>query len=341
MTRTTDFIKVDREKFDNILERLRRLQETSKGEFGEGDLFSNSKVYEMIIANALSHNLVPGHSNTRDACDNLGNEFEYKHFKQSSSNHSWTFNDYSDSTIKKLAGVKSVIFAHIDDNKVIPVCDWYIEVDGPLCSAYLAKRTTDLLKRQPKGHANNRRMINFSAKQLEEDLDLNKIFPNNNGRYCDFIEDLFNTSKELEEITGVKNTLTSNKFWEVLIGVELGHMINSEQGGRAGAHDGIDINGNTYEYKVAKTYSWSFQDISDNVLSKYLDDAYIILGVVDKKKISVQEIYRTESFKTVTFLRRKLNEKAIRYTYNGKEIRRLQVSLSKGDLAKLFADKLY
>ena len=37
-------------------------------------------------------------------------------------------------------------------------------------------------------------------------------------------------------------------------------------------HDAEDDAGNLYEYKISKSYSWNFQDISDAVLKKYEDD---------------------------------------------------------------------
>ena len=75
---------------------------------------------------------------------------------------------------------------------------------------------------------------------------------------------IYNIIQELEYITRTKNLLTSNKFWELLVALNLNHTVNSEQGGREGAHDATDKFGNTYEYKVSKNYSWNFQDISQN-----------------------------------------------------------------------------
>ena len=48
-----------------------------------------------------------------------------------SSNHSWTFNDFSDTTINKLnSELISVIFAHIDDSVSTPNFDWFYEIKG-------------------------------------------------------------------------------------------------------------------------------------------------------------------------------------------------------------------
>ena len=87
---------------------MKSLQKIFYKEQGVNDLWSNSKVYEIIIANGLSHNLIPGHSGSRDAIDNNNIKYEYKHFKKLSSNHSWTFNDYSENTIKGLMIMNTV-----------------------------------------------------------------------------------------------------------------------------------------------------------------------------------------------------------------------------------------
>ena len=58
-------------KLNILIERMKSLQTTFYEEQGVNDLWSNSKVYEIIIANGLSHNLIPGHSGSRDAIDHL------------------------------------------------------------------------------------------------------------------------------------------------------------------------------------------------------------------------------------------------------------------------------
>ena len=140
----------------------------------------------------------------------------------------------------------------------------------------------------------------------------------------------------MEELTGIKNLLTSNKFWEYLVAIELNHKVNSEQGGRAGAHDAYDNEGKSYEYKVSKTTSWNFQDISENVLKKYYEDEAIILAIVDKKNLRVTSIYSALPQNVVPRLEEKLAEKKLRLG----NLRRLQVSLSKGDLEKVKAKRL-
>jgi hypothetical protein len=339
-----NFINIDKNHFYKLINEFRQIQADFLEVFGVDDIFSNSKIYEIIIANELDHDLIVGHSGSKDAKDKNGGEYEYKHYKETSSNHSWTFNDYTDSTITNLGLAEGVVFAHIDDTVFPAILDWYILVNGKACSLYLKQRTDDLLKRQPKGKPNARRMINISAKQLENDLNLQKtkiLVPKTNGKYDTWLKKLYNLNTELEKCTNVTNLLTSNKIWEVLVAVELNHNVNSEQGGRAGSHDAFDEQGNAYEYKVSKTYSWQFQDISETVLEKYKDDKEIILAVVDKTKVEVLTIFSAEPNKVVQRLKEKLAEKAQNYAEKDKEIRRLQVSLTKGDLFIIEAHRIF
>ena len=95
-----------------------------------------------------------------------------------------------------------------------------------------------------------------------------------------------------------------------------------------------------FEYKVSKTCSWNFQDISDNVLNKYLNDTLIILAVVDKTNLSVKEIYAAEPKYVVPILSEKLASKIKNCESKGKKIRRLQVSLCKTDLKKINAKQI-
>lgn len=338
----TTFTPINKVKFHQLIAKFRTIQADFLREFDVNDIFSNSKIYEILIANELNHTLIPGHSGSKDAKDNKGT-YEYKHFKETSSNHSWTFNDYSDNTISNLALSEGVIFAHINDTVFPAVLDWYIYVDAKICSQYLKNRTTDLLQRQPKGKPNARRMINISAKQLETDLQVTKIniaSPKQQGKYVKWLDNLYNLSKDLEKCTNVINILTSNKIWEVLVAVELGHNVNSEQGGRAGGHDAYDVNGDVYEYKVSKTRAWKFQDISENVLEKYKDDKAIILAVVDKTFMTTTAIYSANPAKVVVRLREKLKEKEENYAKKGKKIKRKEISLGKKDLKKIDATQI-
>ena len=297
---------------------------------------SNSKIYEVLIANTLNHTMIPGHSGSQDARDESGREYEYKHFKETSSNHSWTFNDYSDETIRKLkTKVHEVIFCHIQDNTHPPHFDWAFKVPGAVVAGYLAQYT--------QGMQNARRMINVSAIQIESRLGIKRTTlssGNSVGPYATLLPRIFKLSEELEKLVKVENVLTSNKFWEVLVSVPLGHQVNSEQGGRAGAHDAADEAGLDYEYKVSKSRSWNFQDISENVLNKYLNCEEVVLAIVDKQKIEVSEIWFAKPSDVVKVLREKHAQKKARFSAEGKELRRLQVSLTAGDLARTKARRV-
>lgn len=316
------------------VESLRRIQSELYREYGLKDIYSNSKIYEIIIANELHHMPIAGHSGTRNGRTADG-EFEYKHFKESSSNHSWTFNDYSDAVIEKLKNVHQVIFAHIDDaDRNRPTFDWYLGVDGETCSTYLKGRTEDLLRKQPKGRPNARRMINLSPRQIGRDLNIprTQVAPiGQRGRFTAHLNEIMRISMDVEAITDISQIQTSNKLWEMLTSIPLGHHVLTEQSG----HDAVDASGNYYEYKVAVSHSWQFQDISDRVLAKYENDKAIVLSVVDKTRLTVLKIYVADSKDIVPYLRSKRDEKERRYKAQGKEVRRRQVSLSRGDLRKI------
>ena len=191
----------------------------------------------------------------------------------------------------------------------------------------------ELLDRKPKGYVNKRKMINFSAVQLETDLKLSKtriIEINKNGLYYKWLIKIYDIANQIEKITGVTQILTSNKFWELLVSLKLGHQVLSEQAG----HDAVDDDRNFYEYKVSKTFSWNFQDISENVLNKYKKEKAVILAVVDKENMKVIKIFEANPHKVVKKLKEKLRYKAERYAQKG-GLRRLQVSLSMGDLKEI------
>lgn len=319
------------EVLESLIGELKAVQADFFSYFGVTDIITNSKIFEILIADSLNHTLIPGHSGSRDAKDDLGNEYEYKHYKESSSNHSWTFNDFSDTTIAKLANTKSVIFAHIQDKNIpFPKFDWYYEVPGQVISLYLAKATKNI--------RNHRKMINVSSKQIENNLLLTKQFSKDNyiGRYYSWIEKIIQIMVKIERIVETNNVLTSNKFWEILVSLKLNHKVLSEQS----KHDAEDIEGNKYEYKVSKSSTWSFQDISKEVLSKYLSNKSMVLAIVDKNEISVKKIYEADAKKVVILLKAKLRIKAKRYKEAGKEIRRLQISLNNKDLKRLKAKLL-
>lgn len=319
-------------KVQNLIDQLKKVQESFYNEFGVDDILTNSKIYEIIIANQLKHDLIPGHSGSRDAHDTTG-EFEYKHYKESSSNHTWTFNDYSENTIKKLYQVKAVIFAHFDDINHYPaVFDWYYRVPGEIIAKYLNSKIENI--------TNKRKMINVSSKQIEEMMGIGRTNVDINiskGKFSEWINNIFNIAKDLEDLLNTRNILTSNKFWELLVGLILNHTVISEQT----KFDATDRFGNYYEYKVAKNTNWSFEDISDEVLNKFVNIKEIILAVVDKKKLEITKIYSADPKIIVDLLRQKLKEKSVNYSSKGKEVRRLQVSLSKKDLEKVGAKIIY
>lgn len=316
---------------NHLIQQLKQIQSDFYSAFGVTDIITNSKIFEILIADALDHVLIPGHSGSRDAKDSAGNEFEYKHYKESSSNHTWTFNDFSDMTIAKLLNTKAVIFAHIQDVDVsFPKFDWYYEVPGRMISNYLTKATRKI--------KNNRKMINVSSNQIEERLKLTKqSVAHSADRYSSWIKRIIDIASKIETKVGTKGILTSNKFWEVLVALKLGHKVQSEQA----KHDATDDLGNLYEYKVAKGLSWSFQDISSEVLHKYLSDKSVILASVDKNDFVVKKIYEADAKKVVKLLKRKLREKGRRYLSLGKEIRRKQVSLNPKDLKSIRAKLVY
>jgi hypothetical protein len=320
-----------------VIDEMRTIQKDFEAQHGVNDIWSNSKIFEVLQANTLGHILIPGHSGSLDAKDLSGNEFEYKHFKESSSNHSWTFNDFSDATIKKLdSHVSSVFFGHIEDSSWPPRMDWAYQLTGQAVSKYLIEHTAAI--------RNARRMINLSARQLESRANARKTMYSarlDEGGYGKELTYIFDLIQYLESKIGVSNILTSNKFWEVLVSIPLGHKVNSEQGGRSGDHDAFDSEGRDYEYKVSSTRSWNFQDISENVLKKYHKCEAIILAIVNKPTIEVEEIWSAAPENVVSQLEVKLAEKISRFTSAGQEIRRLQVSLTAGDLDRIRAKRIH
>ena len=315
----------------DAIEQLRILEKEFLKNFGLKDIVSNSKIYEIVIADVLGHTILPKLSNTKDAIDQDGKYIEYKHFKESSSNHSWTFNDFSDTTIKSLNNVKFVIFSHFQDFSNPLFFDWYYEVPGPVISKYLEVETLKI--------KNKRKMINISPKQIETKLNYSKIFTNTEttGNYRSLINRYIDIVTRIEKLCDTTGILTSNKLWELILGIELNHKVNSEQGGRDGAHDAEDMEGNTYEYKISKTGSWNFQDISENVLIKYLNDKEIITAIADKENFIILHAYSIKPELLVPYLRDKLNSKKEK---KGQNLRRLQVTISKNELIKIGAKKI-
>ena len=318
------FTFINKDRVLELANQLRTLQTHFLDRYDVDYVYGNSKIFEIITADKLGHELIPGHSGSRDARDKDGNEIEYKHFKETSSNHSWTFNDFSDTTINKLIDVK-VLFTHINDISGVYEFDWYYEVEGGIVADYLKEATLSI--------TNTRKMINISPNQIEKKMGVLKTYVKKqdlNGVYSEDLNRIFNVIKNLENETGVINLLTSNKIWELLTAIHLNHNVNSEQGGRAGAHDAYDEFGNQYEYKISKSNSWNFQDISENVLNKYMELENFILAIKDVHSTSIKKIYRID-IQLLNRIKEKLEEKAIRFAEKGKVVRRLQVSITLND----------
>lgn len=317
------FKQVNKSRILELSRELARLQQYFLDQYGVDDIFSNSKIFEIIIADSLGHSIIPGHSGSRDARDDDGGEIEYKHFKETSSNHSWTFNDFSDTTIEKLNDTKYVLFTHINDSSGVYVFDWYYEVEGSVMAEYLANATLAI--------QNTRKMINVSARQLETRLGITRKYvpsQKSNGRYTQDLNKIYSAIKNMEKESGVENILTSNKIWELLTSIHLNHNVNSEQGGREGAHDAFDELGNQFEYKISKAKSWNFQDISENVLTKYEHLKYFVFAIKNVKSVSIETIYIVDT-ELLRRIREKLNEKKEK---KGAALRRLQISVTLRDI---------
>lgn len=300
-----------------LIERLKQLSDIFYAS-GIEDVYTNSKIYEVLMSEQFGHKIINGHAKTLDAVDMDGNLYEYKHFKMSSSNHTWTFNDFTDATIEKLYDVKAVYFAIINDTPIIhEVKEVYI-VQGAEVAKYLENSTTNIL--------NHRKMINISRRQIVNNMRYNVIKPNP-VKVSNVLRDVFTVANEIELITGIRGILTSNKLWELLVSGELGHRINPEQR----KHDACDQQGRTYEYKVTKKYSWKFQDISENVLESYMQDEKIVLAVVDKKEFVVENVYICDSKAIVTILENKLSLLFVQR----EEVRRLEATINIGDVRNM------
>jgi hypothetical protein len=78
------FSPISKTNFIKLIDEYRSIQDDFLQIFGVNDIFSNSKIYEVLIANKLNHILIPGHSGSKDAKDDEGNEYKHKH----KSNHS-------------------------------------------------------------------------------------------------------------------------------------------------------------------------------------------------------------------------------------------------------------
>ena len=282
------------------------------------DIYTNSKIFEVVMAEQLNHTIINGHSHTPDATDSSGLIYEYKHYKITSTNHTWTFNDVSIATISKLSEIDYVVFAEIDNTTIVPCISKMYMVPSKTVQDYLSKKMQFI--------TNTRAMINISSHQIEKDMQAYPaVIPP-----CSFsneLKEVFETANVVENLTGIPDILTSNKLWELLVGMKLHHKINPEQN----RHDARDQDGQTYEYKVYTKPSWSFQDISNKVLDGYLNDKAIILAVVDKSNFDVTSIYSCNPNAIVDILKTKLQ----RRTQKSPSTRRLIACINKSDLGRL------
>lgn len=285
---------------------------------GIDDIYTNSKIYEVLIAEQFGHQIINGHANTPDARDGDGEFYEYKHYKISSSNHTWTFNDFTDRTIEKLYYVKEVYFTVINDEYTIPHIEKIYVVPGEKVARYMEEKTQHIF--------NLRRMINISPMQIVSNMSYD-IIEMETTTCSSKLKEIFLTASKIEEITGVDGILTSNKLWELLVAYELNHNVNSEQR----KHDAYDECGRTYEYKVSSDPRWTFQDITQNVLDGYLDDEKIVLAVVNKKRFSVERVYFCDPSAIVSILQCKLQDRM-----NGKKtIRRISSYIGMVDVRRM------
>ncbi len=308
---------------DKIFLELKNIQEEFGELTGEYNIYSSSKIYEIIIANMFGHHIVKG-AHGADA-RGYNQDYEYKHFKASSSNHTWTFNDYTDKTLANLRS-KTIFFVHINDVKYtnpFDYIDWYYEVNGDIISEYISNWASN--------SDNQRKMINISASQLEKECGAERIYPTkdcNNGHYSVYIKRIFECINYLEKITNTKNLLTSNKLWELFLAYKLGHKINSKQGGLGGKHDAEDSNNRKFEYKISQKTSWTFEDISDTVIEnmRLLDGIYI--AKIDKREFDIRKILLLDTSKTMDFIKNKKDKMIADRRRKGKSVNRLNVSIS-------------
>lgn len=312
------------EYINSLFLKLKEIQENFGELTGEYNIYSSSKIYEIIIANLLNHYILAG-AHGADAYDGSGEYYEYKHYKASSSNHTWTFNDYTNETLSELES-QTVIFAHINDidfTDPLKYIDWYYKIDGKTISKYIINWSEK--------SENKRKMINISSSQLENDCNADKIFVNSEnikGIYSDYIIKVFECVASLEKVTQTKNLLTSNKLWELFLANSLGHNINSKQGGVEGKYDAKDSSDLKYEYKISQNTKWIFEDVSDEVISnmRLLDGIY--LSQIDKRNFDIIKILSLNVDKTMTYISNKRNKIIMKSEENGTPIRRLNVSLS-------------
>lgn len=304
----------------DLKQLINRLKELSDLFCANGieDIYTNSKIFEVLIAYQFGHQIINGHAYSSDAIDQDGNFYEYKHYKKSSSNHTWTFNDFTDETMKKLCTVKFVHFVVINDEVLIPQIEEIYVVPGQEVAEYMKTKTQYI--------TNKRKMINISTRQIMDSMLYERIIPMETFYFAE-LKEVFVIAGSIEEIVKVNGILTSNKLWELLVACELDHYINPEQK----QHDAYDVNGKTYEYKISTRPVWNFQDISSNVLASYRNDERIILAVVDKKAFIVQRMVACQPEAIIAILEKKLKIRE----ENLNEVRRLTANIGIRDIEEM------
>ena len=188
-------------------------------------------------------------------------------------------------------GVKEVWFTVINDEPVIPKIERIYIVSGEEVANYLQLHTLHI--------TNTRRMVNISPSQIINNM--------------------------LYEVYEPAQTICSKPLREVFTTANLiEQKINPDQK----KQDAYDQFGRTYEYKVSSRKSWTFQDITTNVLSGYLEDEKIVLAVVDKKNFQVVEVCYCNPDAIVSMLENKLQDKRERV----ETINRLSATIGVGDI---------
>lgn len=306
-----------------LFERLKKIANDYGNSTDEYDIYTNSKVYEIVIANYFNLNLIKGHSKSYDA-EKDGHFMELKHYKKSSKNHTWTFNDYTDKTLANLE-TEDVYFCFINDENSDDLANtikWYYKVSGVDIANYIRAKSAQL--------KNNRSMINISPKQLETYFCAKKTLcvPVYSGKYMKYLIDINQTVSELEKVSGTYNLLTSNKLWELVLATELGHIINCKQGGTKGRFDASkdDL---MFEYKIsAKGNSWTFEDSSENVLNRLRSMYRIVIARINKREFKVSYYYFLDPQKTCNYLQEELTKKIEEKKRKGEKLNRKNVYLS-------------
>lgn len=312
---------------DDFFENLKQLQEDFGKITGEYNIYTNSKFYEILIANQFNHTITNGAHGPDATIQNI--KAEYKHYKESSSNHSWAFNDYSDNILNRLKDT-TVYFVHVNDKlhkDPFKFIDWYYVIDGHLVSQYIKEVSATSV--------NTRKMINIRRKQLNTYFKSSPIQETkylDKGKYAYFIREIHKNIASLEKITNSQNLLTSNKLWELFLAQSLGHSINSKQGGSDGKHDASDNMYQKFEYKISTKSNWTFEDVSDNVIdsARELDGIYV--ATIDKRKFIIKMTYLLDTNKTLNYIKKKRDTMIEQKTKKNKAIRRLNVSISKKEL---------